>query len=73
MPKNQQIRRRFGFNILLEVSQFFSLKKQTKFTKASVQIFVRIFRQKKSSNHRKMMMVLPKTAFFDGLEPRHAD
>lgn len=25
MPKNQQIRRRFGFNILLEVSQFFSL------------------------------------------------
>lgn len=67
MPKNQQIRRRFGFNILLEVSQFFSL------FQINFQGLFDGFRQKKSSNHRKMMMVLPKTAFFDGLEPRHAD
>lgn len=67
MPKNQQIRSRFGFNILLEVSQFFSL------FQINFHGLFDGFRQKKSSNHRKMMMVLPKTAFFDGLEPRHAD
>nr|DAF67817.1 MAG TPA: hypothetical protein [Caudoviricetes sp.] len=67
IPKNQQIRRHLGFTIFLNVSSFCAV------FQINFHGLFDGFRQKKSSNHRKMMMVLPKTAFFDGLEPRHAD